>query len=65
MAPTSLKFVRSSNVFHTNGAADAGFQGHVFLQPSGVSYQRLEVQEGEVSGKGQAKVIKALDAISI
>ncbi len=52
VAPTSLKFVKNSNVFHTHGQADAGFRGNIFLQPPGVSYQNLEVREGEFKGVG-------------
>lgn len=52
IAPTSLKFVKNSNVRHTHGEADAGFCGNIFLQPAGVSYQNLEVREGEFKGSG-------------
>jgi len=34
------------------GSADCGFQGNVYLQPPGVSYQALEIREGEFKGKG-------------
>lgn len=53
VAPSSLKFVKNSHVFHTHGQADAGFRGDIFLQPPGVSYQNLEVREGEFKGKGE------------
>ena len=52
LAPMSLKFVKAGGVIHTYGAADAGFRGNIFLQPSGVSYEQLQVQEGEFAGKG-------------
>jgi len=52
IAPTSLKFVKNSNVFHTHGEADAGFRGDVFLQPPGVSYENLRVREGEFKSVG-------------
>jgi hypothetical protein len=52
VAPTGLKFVKTSNVRHTHGQADAGFMGDVFLQPPGVSYERLQTREGAFKGKG-------------
>jgi hypothetical protein len=52
VAPTSLKFVKNSNIFHTHGQANAGFRGNIFLQQPGVSYQNLEIQEGAFKGSG-------------
>jgi hypothetical protein len=49
--PTSLKFVKNSNIHHQQGHAGCGFRGNVFLQPPGVSYQRLQIREGEFKGK--------------
>jgi hypothetical protein len=53
VAPTGLKFVKNSNVFHTNGLAVVGFRADVFLQSPGVSYQRLEIREGEFKSVAQ------------
>ncbi len=52
LVPNGLKFVQTGAIIHTQGAADCGFTGAIYLQPAGVSYQALQVREGEFKGKG-------------
>jgi hypothetical protein len=52
VTPSGGLLSKSSNVRHTQGYISVGFQGHIFIAPTDVSFVNVEFAEGSASGVG-------------